>query len=172
MTFKNPASAELERLKEQKPRKMKIVPVPSGDQDDDWPQLARDDYYLPDLDGREDVQVICIGYEKVKPKRFGKHAKPTLYLYFQITDGAHMEKILWGPYPIPEDARKISPSSKYARAWCVANDGPPDRKQHLIPKVFVGKVFYARVRSVTHDRRKKPLAHPYSIIDDIVKLGP
>ena len=111
MTFERAGSAELERLKEQKPRKMKIVPVPSGDQDDDWPQLARVDYYLPDLDGREDVQVICTGYDKVKPKRFGKHAKPTLYLYFQITDGAHMEKILWGPYPIPEDARKISPSS-------------------------------------------------------------
>jgi hypothetical protein len=63
----------------------------------------------------------------------------------------------------------VGPHSRYARAWAVANGGPPARFDRMKIGVFRDGVFRVRVRDVATDRRQRKLARPYSIVDEILE---
>ena len=72
-------------------------------------------------------------------------------------------------------AKKWPMSSKYTRAWILAAGHKPMRTDRLSPRVFEGKRFKVRVRLVTHNSQRQPLAieQQYSVIDEVLAcLGP
>jgi hypothetical protein len=67
---------------------------------------------------------------------------------------------------LPQD---VGVSSRYARAWIVANGGPPRRTDPMTVGVFRDGVFRIRVRDVEKGRLQHDLARPYSIVETILK---
>jgi hypothetical protein len=63
----------------------------------------------------------------------------------------------------------ISASSRFARAWVIANGGPPARSDRMKIGVFQNGVFRIRVRDVIKNRHQRLLARPYSIVDQILE---
>ncbi|UVT19825.1 MAG: hypothetical protein H8K03_18890 [Nitrospira sp.] len=72
---------------------------------------------------------------------------------------------------IPSNGR-FSLSSKYLQQWSIAAGKRPSRRDRLTTKIFRGKVFLARVRTVTtgHDGRERDVAWHYSVIDSLIEV--
>lgn len=66
---------------------------------------------------------------------------------------------------------KAGPRSEYRRAWIIANDAPPRRRQVLARRVFLGKIFEVQIADVKrrHDGRKHPECAVYSVIKEILR---
>lgn len=62
----------------------------------------------------------------------------------------------------------VGAHSRFARAWTIANGGPPKRADRMKIGVFRDGVFRIRVRDVKVNRHQRALARPYSIVDDIL----
>jgi hypothetical protein len=65
---------------------------------------------------------------------------------------------------------KAGRHSMYARAWTIANGGPPRRRQTMSARVFKGKVFQVKVGDVIGNYRGGA-HHPseqYSVVREIV----
>jgi len=176
MSFRRAGEDELKRLKKQKPREMKILAVPSGDQDDDAPKLYRAaDPYLPELDG-EVVVAVCTKKNVSQNKRMGPNASRTLFLTFKLIEEPYLsDKVsLWLPFALSKDPRGMSEHSKYPRAWAVANGAKAGRNERrLSPKVFLGSVFEVRCKTVKRGgipKREMPEVNWYTKVDQIERL--
>lgn len=123
----------------------------------DYPLIPPDDY-----------EVVFV--KAVKKQQWKGHKA---YLWFQIiTPGEWQGTQLFLPFNLKAEG-KISTRSKYHQNWVVAADRKPDRqeKKRMTTRVFEGKVFLARVVTVTKDQKNLPL-HPelqYSKIDGLLK---
>ena len=109
-----------------------------------------------------------VGFLRASGK-FKGYQRDNIYLYFQvITPGAYAGKTLYL-------AARISPplaaSSKYVRAWSIAAEYVPTRRDRLSPQMFKGKYFRALVETVKKDehRRKLPALLQYSTIGMLLK---
>ncbi|MCA9468998.1 MAG: hypothetical protein KC643_26640 [Nitrospira sp.] len=106
----------------------------------------------------------------VKKQQWGGHKA---FLWFQIiTAGEWHGTQLFLPFNLKGEG-KISTRSKYHQNWVVAAGKKPDRqeKKRMSTRVFEGKVFLARVATVTKDQKNIPL-HPesrYSKIEGLLK---
>jgi hypothetical protein len=69
------------------------------------------------------------------------------------------------------DKPKAGPRSEYRRAWVIANDAPPKKRQTLSRSIFLGKIFEVQIADVKrrHDGREHPACVVYSVIKDILK---
>ncbi len=101
------------------------------------------------------------------PKIFGKKARKKLFLHFKLT--AYDDVELWCAMNYPE---RPTPATKYYRAWVIANDGPPKRRERMSPKRFKGSVFHVRCETVRRDFRGRELPPPllYTVVREIVAL--
>jgi len=109
--------------------------------------------------------------------RFGRQSAERLVIVFEIRggprDGAHLRFIV----PLPPRKRGVfgkspAPSSKFFRAWVVANCGRrPDRSDRMSLEVFRHKLFRIRVRTVQNDRNQErlPECNQYSVVDALLE---
>jgi hypothetical protein len=67
---------------------------------------------------------------------------------------------------------KWRPSHKFFQAWILAAGKSPCRNDRMSTKVFRGKVFRVRVRTVTKTAKRdtRTLAQQYSVIDEILAV--
>jgi len=64
---------------------------------------------------------------------------------------------------------------RYWRCWCLANQGPPKKRQKMSPRVFKNKWFVVQIETVRQKRKGKiveqlPEHLWYSVIREIVDL--
>ena len=172
MSFENPATAELERMKGQRPRGKKNPST--ADQLDEGPLAAEPRVHLVGMNGKE-IAACCSNFEKVCVKRFGK--QPKLYLGCAVLDNDYPElegTKLFAPCQLPPEGKnpKSYPDSKFYDWWTIANEGKPMAGERMSFKRFLGSVFQVRLHTVSHDSKKnlKPIELHYTIISDIVGL--
>ena len=135
--------------------------------------------YLPELDG-EVVHAMCLRYvSPVRSKRFGKKAKPTFILWFEIISDGYEGEGIEAPcyFPMQDDPRaRASESSKYGRAYIIANEGRPGRSEAQSYKRFLSSVFKVELRIVKEGRgrngkkRKLTPEQQYLVVENIVAL--
>ena len=102
---------------------------------------------------------------------------PKFYLTFTLLDDAH------AGIALPMFFRPSHfPTSRYYRAWLIANGRPPSRNARLSPRVFVNKVFRVLVETVkpriqiTGENGKQrpgpeyPATHHYSKVSALLSL--
>lgn len=95
----------------------------------------------------------------------GYYGRRVLYLWFQVVDGPHMGKRIFMHFNFP---KKMTRSSKYFKAWCVANNQfKPRRNDRLSPRTFSNKVFSVKVRTVS----KSTNYEPYSVVDELLGVS-
>jgi hypothetical protein len=66
-------------------------------------------------------------------------------------------------------------TSRYWAAWCMANGGPPRKRQVMSERVFKGRWFRVRVETVTDKRKGKnveplPEEMHYSVVREILSV--
>jgi hypothetical protein len=83
-----------------------------------------------------------------------------LRIGFALKDGPVVE----GFYPLPAKGRRAAPSTKLARLC----DLLPDSDGRISTAALRGQRWRVHVRTVTHDGAKRPLARPYSQVDDVL----
>jgi hypothetical protein len=121
-----------------------------------------------DFHGDVEVRIPPEEYEArvVKAQELQLFGSRRLVLTFEIRMSTYAGTRLKFICAFPRKAK--GGSSKFVRAWTVANGKPPRRKDRLAISIFKDKLFLVRVRDVTTDRHQKKLANPYSIVDAIV----
>jgi hypothetical protein len=110
-----------------------------------------------------------VGY--VRDEKVRMWGQPKVFLRFTITEFGEYHGIeLFMACNLPTGP-KLSASSKLGRAWVLALGRKPDRLDRFSAKVFRGKLFYAKVRTVTKSSNQIKLtdAQKYSVIDVITK---
>ncbi len=98
--------------------------------------------------------------------------KTRLFLHFRVSQqGEHVGKDLFMSAVMPTNGR-FSISSKYIAQWSLAAGIRPSRLDRLSTKVFRGKLFLARVRTVIsgHDGKERAPSWHYSIIDTLLEV--
>jgi hypothetical protein len=94
------------------------------------------------------------------------------FLYFRIiTPGNYFGTEMFLACPCPANG-KFGLSSKLVAAATVALGQRPKRRDRLNTRIFAGKVFSARTRTVTRDHkdRPRPPVDHYSVIDELLAL--
>lgn len=125
------------------------------------------DAEIPPLIPDGEYEVIFLRAEK-KERLWGG---TKVFLHFQIVDsGEYQGQELYMACNVKREG-KWGVSSKYFQAWVLAAGRKPDRVDRMSTKVFQGKVFLAKVRTVTKDSKNlpRPLLLQYSIIEDLVQ---
>jgi hypothetical protein len=113
----------------------------------------------------------CLKYEIFVNYRFPENTK--LHLHMEILDGNESTEETIILTRFLNYSRKPGRGSDYYSEWVIANNGnPPKRGDRMHPKVFEGKVFEVKVRSVKIDRDHDALLKSlrYSVIGKIVRM--
>lgn len=106
-------------------------------------------------------QAIVTRYDRCEFYRRKK-----LYLWFKIVDGTNEGPEIFMPFNVYS---KIVRNSKYYKAWVTAKGSKPKKNDRMSPKVFKGKVFLIKVRTVMKGRELEALGEDkYSVVDDII----
>lgn len=143
--------------------------APSLAEDDLGPLPARVDPHVPSLHGKK-IRVTVRNYSTKRPALFGKDSPRKIFFECQVLYGEEHEGLeLWAPMNYPE---LPGPSSRYYRAWTIANEGKPGRRDRMTPKRFLDSVFIVRCKEVAQDHRRQPLPEEnrYTIIGEFVAL--
>ena len=138
-------------------------------------------------DFQKDVDVGCAGdrpplipegdYEVgfVRPEETHLWGRKKLFLHFQTVEtGDYHGTVLFMSMNLPTHGR-LSRSSKFFQSWVLAAGKEPNRLDRMSTRIFRGKIFLARVRTVTtfiHASRKVKKREPttfYSIIDHLIE---
>ncbi len=99
------------------------------------------------------------------------------FFYFKIVEGPYFGNALFYSCPFPRNAEKnkipkFGPSSNLIKAYVVAMGQRPPRRDRFSTKVFRGKYFLARTRTVKKGSGKDDPIRPeqdwYSVIDRLV----
>ena len=66
---------------------------------------------------------------------------------------------------------KAGRGSEYYRAWTIANESPPRKRESMSAQVFRGKIFSVKIGDTTrrHDGREHSPAEVYSTVKEILK---
>jgi len=125
--------------------------------------------YVPALVPDADYQM---GW--VRGERGHFQNRERVFLWFRIIEpGPQFGKELYLVCPYPKKGGKIfGLGSKLVAAATVALGQRPKRRDRLSTRIFSGKVFVARTRTVTHDYNQKlrPTADHYSVIDELLRV--
>lgn len=111
-----------------------------------------------------------VSYHRAEEKRLW--GKNRIFLHFRIAQqGEHLGKALYMSAVMPSNG-KFSLSSKYLMQWSLAAGFRPTRLDRLSTKIFKGKIFLARVRTVRTDHagNERPDFWHYSIIDTLLEV--
>lgn len=113
-----------------------------------------------------------VTFLRAEKKYLWGHEK--IFLHFQIMDFGEFQGVeLYMACNAPKKAKKgkLATSNKYYQAWVVAAGRRPDRYDRMSTKEFRGKVFLAKVRTVTKNSKNLPLPPllQYSVIDDLIE---
>lgn len=124
---------------------------------------------VPELVPDGDYQV---GFVRAARGRF--RARERIFIWFRIiTPGAQHGVELYLVCPCPANGeKKFGVGSKLFAAAAVAMGRFPRRRDRLSTRLFAGKVFLARTRTVTSDsdqQLRQPRDH-YSVIDKLIRL--
>ncbi len=124
---------------------------------------------VPELVPDGDYQV---GFVRAERGRFKNLER--IYLWFSIiTPGAQHGVKLYLVCPCPKDGgKKFGIGSKLFAAAAVALGHFPKRRERISTRLFAGKVFLARTRTVTADSNQKlrQIRDHYSLIDKLLRL--
>jgi hypothetical protein len=145
------------------------APQPQCDVDDRRDDNASAWDRVVDFDDDVEVRIEPGEYEAkaVRAKVQTLFRSQRLVLTFLIINGKRAGTRLRYICTIPPKGR--GGSSKFVRAWTIANGKPPKRRDRLPISVFRNRLLSIRVRDVTTDRYQKELATPYSIVDAIIE---
>ena len=146
-------------------KQLPCVSVDDGSDDVDLGQVGD----VPELVPDGDYQV---GFFRAKRARFKNRER--IFLWFRIvTTGPQYGVELYLVCPCPTNGgKKFGLGSKLFAAATVAMGHFPRRRDRLSTRLFAGKVFLARTRTVTVDsdqKRRLPRDH-YSVIDKLLGL--
>ena len=139
----------------------------------------------PDGQQEKEFEFTCTGpdYVLIQPGNYevvfveGKIKKQwkgyKAFLWFQvITHGEFYGTKIFMACNV-QPGGKISTRSKYFRNWVIAKGRKPDRSEmkRMTNRVFLGKVFLGKVRTVTHDKKNLPIHTDlqYSTIDELIE---
>jgi hypothetical protein len=129
---------------------------------------SKDDYWPFIPNGTYEAQ--CTKYDS--KFLLGKTRK--LFLIFKIVDpGKYFELEIFQAFNMPYTG-KIRPGSKYYKTWCMVNGWQkPGRGSKMSPKLFIGKVFKIKTRTVRpkHNGREMPENFWYSVVDEILNVS-
>jgi hypothetical protein len=96
------------------------------------------------------------------------------FLWFRIVEGLHVGEELYLCCPFPKDERRsFGLGSKLVAAMTMATGQTPRRRDRLSTRVFAGKYFVAKVRTVTTDQdclERSPEDH-YSVIEKLIAIA-
>ena len=142
--------------------------------DDGWDELdVRLGWDAPPLVPPGDHYQATPAGAKIRESYGGE---PRLHMAFTIRGGPYDGKTVPFICTLPRRSRGrwvsgVPPSSRFFRAWCVANGGPPRRHDRMGLHVFKRHLFRIRVRLVTTDRARQPLpeAVRYSVVDALLE---
>ncbi len=153
--------ASLSEKKGEKPQKQKAHP----DQDSEFDCDTHPPLLIPD--GK--YQGSFIWAEK---GRLWNQEK--IYLWFKIVDFGDLQgEELYMACNAPKKSKngKAATSAKYYQSWVLAAGRKPDRYDRMSTKVFRGKVFLLKVRTVIKNAKNLPLPPllQYSVIDDVLE---
>lgn len=98
--------------------------------------------------------------------------KNRLFLHFRVAQqGEYLGQALFMAVTMPTNG-SFSISSKYLAQWSLAAGNRPARRDRLSTKVFRGKLFLARVRTVKngHDGKERSASWHYSVIDSLLEV--
>ena len=113
-----------------------------------------------------------MGFVRVEDGNFKNRKR--YFLWFQIiTPGEQFGVQLYYVCAFPKNGGTIfGAGSKLVAAATVALGQRPKRRDRLSTRIFAGKVFLARTRTVTHDydERLRPTGDHYSVIDELLRL--
>lgn len=103
-------------------------------------------------------------------RSFGEENRTFLYFHV-LQSGDYFCQVLFMAVTLPTNGR-FSLSSKYLLQWSIAAGKRPSRRDRLTTRVFRGKVFLARVRTVTtgHDGKERDPGWHYSVIDSLIEV--
>ena len=93
-----------------------------------------------------------------------------IYLWFRLTwPLAVLNEVVFKAYNKPA-RHKRAISSHFYRDWVLANGDPPKRGDRMSTRVFKGKIFKLRLRTVATNARQEQLApeQQYSVIDRLI----
>lgn len=123
----------------------------------------------PELVPHGDYQV---GFVRAVRGRFKNRER--IFLWFRIvTPGTQHGVELYLVCPCPENGgKKFGVGSKLFAAAAVALGHFPKRRDRLSTRLFAGKVFLARTRTVTtdSDQKLRQTRDHYSVIDKLLRL--
>jgi hypothetical protein len=127
-------------------------PVPIGEDDDDDDPVAAE---APrPLIPAQDYDAQCT---KAARHLFPGFYRSGIVLTLRICDGPFVGVSLQRFYNIPQDG-KIRHGGDYYREWTLANGGEaPHRRDKMSKRKFIGKIFRARVVTVSVDRKQTDL---------------
>lgn len=95
------------------------------------------------------------------------------FLWFRLTTvGPHYGEELYLCCPFPATGTKFGLGSKLVDAYRVATGQMPQRRDRISTKVFRGKLFRIKTRTVTTDRERqaRPPDTRYSVIDRLLDV--
>jgi hypothetical protein len=145
-----------------KPKADRQAPAPNGTEDVDVG-------YIPPLVPDGDYQV---GF--VQSERGHFENRQRIFLWFQIiTPGEQFGMRLYLVCPCPVNGGKVfGLGSKLVAAATVALGQRPKRRDRLSTRLFAGKTFLARTRTVTTDHKGKPRPKEdhYSVLDELLRV--
>ncbi|MEK7763478.1 MAG: hypothetical protein AAB433_18020 [Nitrospirota bacterium] len=162
-------------------RRLKPVPSRGGTPTEDSPADDED----------RDIEVCCnvdrpplipeanyeVGFVRAEEKAHLWGGRRKLFLHFKIMQpGEHLGKVLFMSANLPVNGR-FSISSKYLQQWSLAAGKQPVRHDRLSTRVFRGKVFLGRVRTVkvfvnasTGKIEERHASSFYSVLDHLIEV--
>lgn len=117
-----------------------------------------------------EYEVVCTGAEIIELYKFGRARK--LFLHFQVYGGEHNGTRLFLPMTAPAKGEKMGRGSKLYANYMIANGSPPARRDRVSLKVFKGRVFQVRVKTVCpafESGKLKPESFHYSIVAELLE---
>lgn len=146
--------------------------------------------HLPDDNEDKDVEIVCnsdrpplipdgmyeMGFVRAEEKAHLWGGRRKIFLHFKIVQqGEHFGKTLFMSANLPGNGR-FSISSKFLQQWCLAAGKQSFRHDRLSTRVFRGKVFLGKVRTVkdfvdcSGKIQKRDPASFYSVVDQLLEV--
>lgn len=135
----------------------------TGGEDEDLGRVG----YVPPLvqDG-----TYSAGFLRAEQGRY--EGRDRWFLWFRIvTAGTYFGYELYLSCPFPTTGKTFGFGSKLVRALLVATGHMPRRRDRISAKMFYGKAFIIKTRTVKKDRngRARPADQWYSVIDELLQ---
>lgn len=116
-----------------------------------------------------EYEAACTTAEFIEFYKFGRARK--LFLHFQVYGGEHDGTKLFLPMTAPPKGERVGRGSKLYANYLIANGHPPGRRDRVSLKVFKGRLFRVKVKTVCpmfENGKPKPEQFHYSIVSELL----